>query len=37
MANPENSSLAFTLPLSHVIGLDMDELHKFEDDIRHLL
>ncbi|MEA3418366.1 MAG: transcriptional regulator [Campylobacterota bacterium] len=33
----ENSGLAFTLPLSHVVGMDMDEVHKFEDDIRHLL
>ncbi|BAF72813.1 hypothetical protein [Sulfurovum sp. NBC37-1] len=32
--NPDNSGLAFTLPLSHVAGLDNDELHKFEDDIK---
>ena len=35
--NLENSSLAFTLPLSHVVGLDIEELHKFKDDISHLL
>ncbi len=35
--NFENSSLAFTLPLSHVVGLDIEELHKFKDDISHLL
>jgi hypothetical protein len=33
----ENNSLAFTIPLSHVIGLDIEELHKFKDDISHLL
>ena len=32
--NHENNGLAFTLPLSHVAGLDNDELHKFEDDIK---
>ena len=32
--NHENSGLAFTLPLSHVAGLDNDELHKFEDNVK---
>ncbi len=32
--NHENSGLAFTIPLSHVAGLDTQELHKFEDDIK---
>jgi len=32
--NHENSGLAFTLPLSHVAGLDTKELHKFEDNIK---
>ena len=35
--SPENSSLAFTMPVSHVVGLDLEELHKFKDDVRHLL
>ncbi len=35
--NQENSSLAFTVPLSHVVGLDIEELHKFKDDVSHLL
>ena len=35
--NPDNSSMAFTIPLSHVVGLDTDELHKFEDDVSSLL
>ena len=35
--NPENSGFAFTLPLTHVAGLDTDELHKFEDDIKSML
>ncbi len=32
--NPENSGFAFTMPLSHVAGLDTAELHKFEDNIK---
>lgn len=35
--NPENAGFAFTLPLSHVAGLNNNELHKFEDDIKDLL
>jgi hypothetical protein len=35
--NPENTGFAFTLPLSHVAGLDTKELHKFEDDIKTML
>jgi hypothetical protein len=33
----ENNSLAFTLPLTHVAGLNTDELHQFEKDIKHIL
>jgi len=32
--DPENSGYIFTLPLSHVAGLDTEELHKFEDNIK---
>lgn len=35
--NPESLGLAFTLPLSHVAGLDTKELHKFEDDIKSMI
>ena len=35
--NPENSGMAFTLPLTHVAGLDTDELHQFEDNIKTML
>jgi len=35
--NPDNAGFAFTMPLSHVAGLDTKELHKFEDDIKSLL
>lgn len=35
--NPENSGLAFTLPLSHVAGLDTKELHKFEHDVKSMI
>jgi len=35
--NPENIGYIFTLPLSHVAGLNVDELHHFEDDIKTLL
>ncbi len=37
LVNSKNSSMAFTIPLSHVAGLDMEEVHKFEDDIKNLL
>ena len=37
MTSPDNNSMAFTLPLSHVVGMDTNEVHKFEDDVRHLL
>jgi len=33
----KNGGLVFTLPLSHVAGLDVDELHKFEDDIKSMI
>jgi hypothetical protein len=35
--NPEKSGMAFTLPLSHVAGLDTKELHKFEHEIECML
>ena len=35
--NPENNGLAFTLPLSHVAGLDTIGLHKFEHDIKSMI
>ena len=35
--NAQNGGLVFTLPLSHVAGLDVNELHKFEDDIKSML
>jgi len=35
--NASNAGLLFTLPLSHVAGLDMDELHKFEDNIKSMI
>ena len=35
--NAQNAGLVFTLPLSHVAGLDMKELHKFEDGIKSMI
>ncbi|MFK5976730.1 MAG: transcriptional regulator [Sulfurovum sp.] len=35
--NPENNGLAFTIPLSHVAGLDTKELHKFENNIKSMI
>ncbi|RUM69059.1 MAG: transcriptional regulator [Sulfurovum sp.] len=35
--NPNNAGFAFTIPLSHVAGIDTKELHKFEDDIKTML
>ncbi|WP_457593894.1 transcriptional regulator [Hydrogenimonas sp.] len=37
MQNDENSALAFTVPLSHVAGLNIEELHKFENEIKQIL
>jgi hypothetical protein len=35
--NHENSGYAFTMPLSHVAGLDTQELHKFENEIKTMI
>ena len=35
--NPNNNGLTFTMPLSHVAGLDTKELHKFEHDIKSMI
>jgi len=35
--NEENNSLAFTIPIDHIAGLNIEELHKFENEIRNLL
>ena len=35
--NPENIGYVFTMPLSHVAGLNTEELHHFEDDIKTLI
>ena len=35
--NHENSGYAFTIPLSHVAGLDTEELHTFEDNIKTMI
>jgi len=29
--------MAFTIPLSHVTGIETDELHKFEEEIKNIL
>ncbi|RUM67067.1 MAG: transcriptional regulator [Sulfurospirillum sp.] len=33
----ENSGYAFTIPLTHVAGLDTEELHTFEDNIKTMI
>jgi len=35
--NPDNIGFIFTMPLSHVAGLNTEELHHFEDDIKTLI
>ena len=35
--DPETTGFAFTMPLSHVAGLDVNELHKFEANIKTML
>ena len=37
MDNHKNNTIAFTIPLSHVAGLNNDELHKFEQDVKNIL
>jgi len=33
----DNRGMAFTLSLSHITGLDMNEIHKFENDVKDIL
>jgi hypothetical protein len=33
----DNSALIFTIPLGHVAGLNIEELHKFESEIKNIL
>ena len=35
--NSENSSMIFTVPLGHIAGLNIQELHKFENEIKNVL
>jgi len=35
--DPQTPGMAFTMPLSHVAGLDTKELHKFEHDIKSMI
>ncbi len=37
MDDPKTTSMVMTMPLSHVAGLDNEELHHFEQDIKHIL
>ncbi|WP_353663062.1 transcriptional regulator [Hydrogenimonas sp. SS33] len=37
MENMENSCMAYTMPLEHVVGLNMEELQKFEEEVKNLL
>ena len=37
IASLENNSLVFTMPLEHVVGINKEELKKFEDEIKNLL
>ena len=37
MDDHDTTSMAFTILLSHVAGLDVEELHHFERDIKHIL
>ena len=35
--SPDSNGMSFIFPLSHVAGLDTDELHKFEENIKTML
>jgi len=37
MENTDNVAMAYTMPLAHVVGLNVEELQKFEDAIKNLL
>ncbi|WP_457597591.1 transcriptional regulator [Hydrogenimonas sp.] len=37
MAEPDNVAMAYTIPLGHVVGLDVEELRKFENEVKNLL
>ena len=37
MENTETVAMAYTIPLAHVVGLNVEELHKFEHEIQNLL
>jgi len=35
--NHENSGFIFTMPITHLAGIDTKELHKFEDNIKCII
>ncbi len=35
--NTENSSIIFTLPIEHIFGINREELHMFENEIKSIL
>ncbi len=37
MERPDNLAMAYIMPLDHVVGLNVEELQKFEDEIKRLL
>ena len=37
MDKPKGRGMTFTIPLSHVAGVNTNELHKFEDNIKTML
>ena len=32
-----NNGIAFTMPISHLAGIDIEELHKFEEEIKETI
>lgn len=35
--NNDNSNFIFTMPITHLAGIDKEELHKFEDNIKCII
>ncbi len=33
----ESNAIAFTIPINHIMGIDKEELHSFEKDIKNIL
>lgn len=35
--NPETNGIAFSMPINHVAGMNIEEIHRFEKEIREVI